>query len=85
VSIAGYCLEQEMQDLLFTKAATNGKNSEYFGNRNVVIGSNFDSSELSTAFIIGEESYVDFEGISVSQIDVMQSLKSIKSVIELRW
>ena len=85
VSIAGYCLEKEMQEMLFTKAITNGKNSSYFGNRNVVMGSNYNAKELSISFTIGEEASVDFEGIVASQIDILQSLRSINSVIQLRW
>jgi hypothetical protein len=85
VSIAGYCLEKEMQELLFTKAVTNGKNSSHFGNRNVLIGSNYNSKELSISFVIGEEALVEFEGVTASQIDILQSLRSINSVIQLRW
>lgn len=85
VSIAGYCLEREMEYLLRTKAATGGKNSEHFGNRNIQIGHDAKDGTRRLFFALGEEVMIDYEGITISQIDLTHTLRDKVAIVEKFW
>lgn len=75
VSVAAFCLEAEMEMLLRTKAETAGRNTSRFQGRNMIAGASLDEECFGTSFVLGEEEYVSYEGLTVSWHDRHAALK----------
>ncbi len=85
VSIAAYCLEQEMAGLLFTKGQTNAKNTSYFLGKNIVGGTMMRGKTFAVAFALGEEKMVEYEGVTVSWFDLHHALKGDPPFVINAW
>lgn len=85
ISIAGYCLETEMAGLLHVKGKTGGKNTYRFPGKNISIGTHQTDGRIGILFALGEERMIDYEGVRVSIIDLMQTFKDDPAVIRKIW
>jgi len=82
ISEAGVCLEREMGHLLVVKGLTGGKNSKHFGDKNMILGMKADDGKVGVLFILGTESYTEYEGVKVSCNDLRRGLSSDILVIK---
>lgn len=82
ISQTGFCLEREMGRLLEIKGATGGKNSERFGDKNMVSGYGFEAGKTSTAFFLTELESVEYDGVNVSRRDLDRGLNSDFRVVK---
>lgn len=85
ISIAGYCLEKEMIELLFAKEDASGKNSRHFGERNVVNGMQQKEDGPYAMFAIVEEATEEFEGVQFLKSDLRNMLREKTSIVRKVW
>jgi hypothetical protein len=76
ISTAAFCLECEMASMLRVKGVMGGKNTLRFPGRNVIVGSRPADGEVQILFTLGEEKYMQYEGVTVSWFDLHHALKS---------
>lgn len=75
ISIVGVCLEREMDALLEVKSKATGRNTEYFGNKNVIAGVHVQPDRNGILFTLGEELIIDYEGVQQTWYDVQRAMK----------
>jgi hypothetical protein len=85
ISIAGYCLEREMDNLLLTEGETNGKNTSHFPGKNIRSGTMIRDGKIGILFAIGEERMVEYEGLTVSWFDLQRALKGDPPLVRKVW
>lgn len=83
VSIAGFCVETEMEGLLFVKGRTNGRNTERFGKENLRVGTSL-TDGVKILLMRAEEKPIDYEGVSTTWIDLQHALKCDPIMIRKR-
>jgi hypothetical protein len=81
ISTAAFSLETEMASMLETKGMTGGKNTARFPGKNIVVGTEVNDGQVGSLFLLGEEKYVNYEGVTASWIDLQHALKSDPLVI----
>lgn len=79
VSVAGFCLEREMEWLLAVKGRTGGKNTEHFPGRNMIVGAS--NQDARILFLLTEQTWVNYEGVRVTWYDLHHALKSDHPII----
>lgn len=85
ISIAGYCLEKEMNRLLLTKTETGGKNTSHFPGKNVAGGDWHGEKGHGSLFVRCEEKLRDYEGVSVTYRDLQRALQGIPHIFVNKW
>ena len=70
-----------MGGLLDTKTATDGKNTDLFPDRNMLIGTSQLKGREGSVFILAKEKYVEYEGVRTSPIALQNDLQSNPLVI----
>lgn len=85
ISLAGVCLEHEMHPLLKCKSETGGKNSPYFPDQNIITGINMDAEKLATVFMRCTEEQINFEGVSLTHLDLRHALQDTGPVLMHTW
>ncbi len=76
VSTVKFCLEKEMAYMLNVKGRTRGLNTDRFPGRNIIAGTYNKHQPAGALFVLGNQEYVNYEGLTMSWFDVQRALKS---------
>jgi hypothetical protein len=76
ISMASFCLEREMAQLLDAKGKTNGMNTPYFPGRDMYVSMKPDADKLQVMFTLGAHRRVSYEGADTTRLDVLRALNS---------
>jgi hypothetical protein len=81
VSIAGYCLETEMQSLLRVKYDTSGKNTKRLDDNDVTIGMHHKDGKLGVMYAVGKQRPLEYEGVITTQVNLIHVLKDDPMIV----
>lgn len=69
ISVAAFCLETEMGWMLNVKQETGGKNTQHSHGKNMILGTAIKGEQVGNVFVLGPETYINYEGVKVTWLD----------------
>jgi hypothetical protein len=85
ISTVKFCLEKEMAYMLGAKGRTGGLNTARFPGRNIIAGTYNKNHPVGALFVLGKQEQVEYEGLTMSWIDVKRALKSDPLIVRKKF